>query len=129
MPARADGCTPYSTFGASARAAINFERPPRLDITAFRLDASPDRRFGAAITAYFAFFSIRLVVESFQFGDVSPGMVPVPLWLPQTAIAVGLVMLAIAFVDEFISVLKGNSPSYETTAESTRASAPTSEQQ
>jgi TRAP-type C4-dicarboxylate transport system permease small subunit len=78
----------------------------------------------AGITAYFAYFAIRLVLESIEFGDVSPGMVPVPLWLPQTTIGVGLVILVIALVDEFVSVLRGNEPSYETTADATHPPTP-----
>jgi hypothetical protein len=37
----------------------------------------------------------------------------VPLWFPQLGYAGGLVILAIALVDEMAHVLKGNKPTYE----------------
>lgn len=66
----------------------------------------------AVLCGYFAFHSIRLVLESVQYGDVSPGMVAVPLWLPQSGVAIGLVILAIALTDEFVAVLRGARPAY-----------------
>ena len=67
----------------------------------------------ASLSAYFAYFTIRLVHESFEFEDMSFGMIPIPLWLPQTGMALGLVILTIALIDEFVCVLKGKEPSYE----------------
>ena len=67
---------------------------------------------GAAITGTFAYFSVRLALDSLSFGDVSPGMIPVPLWLPQSAMALGLVILAIAFIDEFIVIFGRRQPAY-----------------
>lgn len=66
-----------------------------------------------AITGYFCLFMILLVFESVEFGDVSPGMVPVPLWLPQSAMALGLLIMTIGLVDEFFCILTGHRPSYE----------------
>ncbi|MFQ5774222.1 MAG: TRAP transporter small permease [Kiloniellaceae bacterium] len=65
------------------------------------------------LCGYFTVFLIRLVLESLEFGDLSPGMVPVPLWIPQTAMALGLIVLTIALIDEFVRVLRGGRPSYE----------------
>ncbi len=79
----------------------------------------------AALCAYFAFYSVRLVLESIEYGDVSPGMVAVPLWLPQSGIALGLVILTVALVDEFVQVLRGGTPAY-LAAEREREGAPES---
>jgi len=68
---------------------------------------------GAALAAYFAYFTIGLMLESLEYGDVSPGMVPVPLWAPQFAMAGGLIVLTIALVDEFQCVARGLPASYE----------------
>ncbi|NIR29479.1 MAG: TRAP transporter small permease [Gammaproteobacteria bacterium] len=76
-----------------------------------------------ALCAYFAFYSIRLVLESIEYGDVSPGMIAVPLWLPQSGIALGLVILTVALVDEFLEVLRGGTPTY-LAAERDREGAP-----
>ncbi len=67
---------------------------------------------GTAFSAYFAYFTVGLVVESWQFGDVSSGMVPVALWIPQTAMALGLVILTISLVDSLVEVLRGKEPAY-----------------
>ncbi len=69
----------------------------------------------AGLTAFFTVFMFLLVLESLEFGDVSPGMVPVPLWLPQSMMNLGLLVLTVALVDEFVCVLTGRAPSYEGT--------------
>ncbi len=62
---------------------------------------------GAGLSGYFTWYSILLVAESRRYGDLSPGMIPLPLWIPQASIGVGLAILTIAFVDRFISLLAG----------------------
>jgi len=69
----------------------------------------------AGLTAYFTVYMALLVQESVVYGDVSPGMVPVPLWLPQSAMALGLLVLTIALLDEFVTLLGGGVASYEGT--------------
>jgi len=66
----------------------------------------------AAISAYFTWYTVGLVLESIEFGDLSPGIVPVPLWIPQAAMAIGLAVLAIALLDELVSLLRGGAPRY-----------------
>ena len=66
----------------------------------------------AAVSLYFTWYCVGLVRESIQFGDVSPGIVPVPLWIPQSAMALGLAVLAIALLDELVSLLRGGPPRY-----------------
>ncbi|WP_316979335.1 TRAP transporter small permease [Shumkonia mesophila] len=67
---------------------------------------------GAVLSAYFAVYTVGLVVESIEFGDVSPGMVALPLWIPQVPMAIGLIVLTVALVDEFFEALAGREPSY-----------------
>ena len=67
---------------------------------------------GGMLAGYLAFYAVRLVFDSIEFGDVSPGMVSVALWIPQSAVALGLVILTIALADEFVAALKGRAPSY-----------------
>ena len=76
---------------------------------------------GCLITGLFALNAVFLVWDSFSFNDVAQGVVAMPLWIPQTGFATGLVILFMAFVDEFVIVLRGHPPSYDasrpTTAE------------
>ena len=68
--------------------------------------------FGLAVTLYFTWFTARLSYESYTYDDLSPGMIAVPIWIPQTAMLLGLVILAVAMADELVAVYRGNSPSY-----------------
>jgi TRAP-type C4-dicarboxylate transport system permease small subunit len=68
---------------------------------------------GAIFVAYFAWHSILMVMDSYEFNDISYGMIPVPIWIPQLGMALGLVILTVALIDDMVSVLKGETPSYE----------------
>ena len=59
------------------------------------------------LAGLFAWFSLRLVWQSHQFNDMSTGNDATPLWIPQLGMAVGSVILAIAFVDELVLELRG----------------------
>lgn len=64
--------------------------------------------FAAAMLAtLFAFYACKLVWQSRAFHDISTGNDATPLWLPQLAMAIGTVVLAIAFVDELVLELRG----------------------
>lgn len=59
------------------------------------------------LIAWFAAVSFcRLVDESYRFGDVSTGIVKVPLWIPQVPLAVGATILAIAMTDYLLRSLR-----------------------
>lgn len=65
---------------------------------------------GAIFSIYGAYWMVMLTLESYEFGDVSPGIVPVPLWIPQLALDLGLIIAAICFIDAFVQVLRGETP-------------------
>ena len=64
---------------------------------------------GAAslLAAAFAWYSVRLTFQSWQFNDISTGNDATPLWIPQLAMAFGTIVLAIAFVDELVREWRG----------------------
>ncbi len=62
---------------------------------------------GATLAAYTAFQVAVMVRESWTYGDVTAGVVPVPLWLPQSVMAFGVLVFAVALVDEFYESLRG----------------------
>jgi TRAP-type C4-dicarboxylate transport system permease small subunit len=68
---------------------------------------------GGGITAFFTYYAILLTFDSWRFNDIAQGVLAVPLWIPQLGYSGGLLILLIAFVDEFIHVIGGNSPRYE----------------
>lgn len=58
------------------------------------------------LSGFLAFYSARLVWESYQFNDISTGIDATPMWIPQIVMAVGTLIFFIAFVDEWILELR-----------------------
>jgi TRAP-type C4-dicarboxylate transport system permease small subunit len=54
-----------------------------------------------------------MVYESWVFKDVSVGYLPIPLWIPQSSMSLGMLIFNIALVDELIRVLRGAKPCYQ----------------
>lgn len=69
--------------------------------------------FVCLITLFFTWYMAGLVYESWSYNDLSSGMIAVPIWIPQSSILFGLVILSIALIDELICVLAGHDASYE----------------
>jgi TRAP-type C4-dicarboxylate transport system permease small subunit len=74
-----------------------------------------------AFVGYLAFWAVRFALESWQFNDIANGMIPIPLWIPQSSFGVGAILLFVAVVDELIVVLRGGRPAYVIAAEERRA--------
>ena len=54
-----------------------------------------------------AYYSIRLAWQSHLFHDVSTSNDATPLWIPQLGMAIGTLILLIAFIDELWLVASG----------------------
>ena len=67
---------------------------------------------GGAFLALFAWFLSKMVYDSWRFNEFAQGVIAIPIWIPQSALAVGVVLLLVAFIDEFVGVLMGNKPCY-----------------
>lgn len=59
------------------------------------------------LSGLFAFYSIKLAWQSWDFHDISTGNDATPLWIPQIGMALGTLVLLIAFVDELVLELRG----------------------
>jgi len=59
------------------------------------------------LAALFAYYSVRLAWQSHTLNDISTGNDATPLWIPQIAMAVGTVVLLVAFVDEWLLEVRG----------------------
>lgn len=66
--------------------------------------------FAATIAGVFSYWAVMQVLESARFGDVVPGIIRIPLWIPQTSVAAGAVILTIALIDGLILTLRGTPP-------------------
>jgi TRAP-type C4-dicarboxylate transport system permease small subunit len=67
---------------------------------------------GCFFTGYFAWHASWMTYFSWFINEPSQGVIVVPIWIPQSGMAIGLVVLFIAFVDELIHVLRGGAPHY-----------------
>jgi len=54
-----------------------------------------------------AYYSVRLAWQSYTFHDVSTSNDATPLWIPQLTMALGTVVMAVAFVDEWVLEWRG----------------------
>ena len=66
----------------------------------------------SAVTLYFTWYTFMLIRESYTYHDLSSGMIAVPIWIPQSTMLLGLIVLSISLVDESIRVIQGKQPSY-----------------
>ncbi|WP_447045697.1 TRAP transporter small permease [Vreelandella sp. H-I2] len=50
--------------------------------------------------------------QGYVFDEVSPGLMAIPLWIPQTGMVIGLAVLTVAVLDDLIGVLMKREVSY-----------------
>jgi TRAP-type C4-dicarboxylate transport system permease small subunit len=67
----------------------------------------------ALAVAYLAYWACRFTYESMMFKELAQGLLPIPIWWPQSVFALGSVLLLIAILDEWLLVLRGNLPTFE----------------
>jgi len=72
---------------------------------------------GAFLSGFFAYYSVKSTYVSWQLNDVSQGLIPVPLWIPQSAMALGTTVLFIAVVEKLVDVARGGAYLRVTAAE------------
>ncbi|MEP3333545.1 TRAP transporter small permease [Sedimentitalea sp.] len=51
--------------------------------------------------------------DSWRFGELSPGLLAIPVWIPQCFMLGGMAILAIALIDDFILLLRGRLPGFD----------------
>jgi TRAP-type C4-dicarboxylate transport system permease small subunit len=70
----------------------------------------------AFLVGTFAWYACDMTLTSYRLGDVSQGLVPVPLWIPQSGMALGLAVMFIAVADDLVQALRGAEASYDAAA-------------
>ncbi|WP_312795759.1 TRAP transporter small permease [Tianweitania sp.] len=68
---------------------------------------------GTLIASYFAWYATEMTIFSWRFNDLAQGVVALPLWIPQLGFCGGLILFAIALLDETIHVARGGIPHYD----------------
>jgi TRAP-type C4-dicarboxylate transport system permease small subunit len=112
-------CLAASTFFGLAH---TFRRGGHVRINLF-VDRLPERwrrgveivncLLGTVVVSFLAWHVGALALQSREFNDISPGLLAMPFWIPQTGVTIGIAALAIAFVDELLWLLTGGKPRYE----------------
>jgi TRAP-type C4-dicarboxylate transport system permease small subunit len=70
----------------------------------------------ASLVGMFAWYASDMTLTSYRLGDVSQGLVPIPLWIPQSGMSLGLAVMFIAVVDDLVQALRGADTSYDAAA-------------
>lgn len=66
------------------------------------------------LASYFTWHAGWLAVDSYTYNEVSFGIIPIPLVIPQAVMTTGLFVFAVALLDDLIVSLRGQGPSFET---------------
>lgn len=67
----------------------------------------------AVAMGYFTYHAVLMVRDTYAFEEMTKGLIIIALWIPQSAMAVGLLVLTVALADEFVRILTGGDPAYE----------------
>lgn len=59
-----------------------------------------------ALTLVLGWQLVALIRESLDYGDVSSGLLAIPLWIPQTVLSVGVALLCLALAEALLSTLR-----------------------
>jgi len=59
---------------------------------------------GTAIAAYFTYYAYNFVFWSWKFNDISQGQDAAPLWIPQSVMVAGGVLLTLALLDNLVNL-------------------------
>ena len=70
-----------------------------------------------AMAAYLAYYIVKLAWQSWQFDERSSGLIALPMWIPQAAMAYGAVTFLLAVMDRAWRVWHGEPMAIEPTAE------------
>lgn len=71
---------------------------------------------------YFTWYACRFVWLSYSMNDVSQGLLPIPLWIPQIGMVLGLALMCLAVAESLFDSLTGGAPPANADAVLARAS-------
>lgn len=64
---------------------------------------------GAVVAGYMAYWSVDLVWDSYDLGELATALLPIPLWIPRLSMALGCLVMCLAFLDELNALLRSGS--------------------
>lgn len=63
-----------------------------------------------SVIGYALWFMIEMIMESYHYNDTSPGIIPIPLAIPQSIVGLGLTILWISLVDTLFDLIRTKQP-------------------
>jgi TRAP-type C4-dicarboxylate transport system permease small subunit len=96
-------------YGDFVRVTLLIER---LGERGRRIQEAAALAIAAAFTGYLAWWATKYVYESWQYKEMSTGLLVVPIWIPQLSFTIGALLLFVAVVDQLVMVLRGAKPTY-----------------
>lgn len=75
----------------------------------------------ALFTGWMTWAVASFVYDSWRFHEVAQGLITIPIWIPQLAFALGVLILLIAVLDDLVAVLRHRKPAYQLAEEERRA--------
>lgn len=66
----------------------------------------------AAITLLLAWHTVAMVIQNFSRGEVTSGLVPLPLWVPQLGMGIGVTLFGIALLEDLFCAVTGRKPAF-----------------
>lgn len=67
---------------------------------------------GVLLTLFMTYYTFYMVYESYIFEEVSYGYIPVPLWIPQVPVALGMLLFFIAMLDALVCLVRRQPVAY-----------------
>ena len=59
----------------------------------------------AMVSLYATFYMAKLCLESYEYQDLSSGLIAIPIWIPQTVVLLGMSILCIALLETLHSTI------------------------
>lgn len=69
--------------------------------------------FSAAMIATWAYNSAYLVYESWEFKEMSTGILKYPIWIPQISMGIGVTLFCLAILEDLVRVIRHQEPNFE----------------
>lgn len=66
----------------------------------------------ALTLAALLYYSVDMIMSSYQLNERTLGLVPIPTWIPMSSMPLGMAVLLLAVLEDLLAVLAGREPSY-----------------
>lgn len=70
----------------------------------------------AVVSGFATFHMGKLCWESYEFGDLSPGIIAIPIWIPQSSVLLGMIILTVALFDCLHQTIFSKTPVFDAAA-------------